>query len=355
MAIQNEEFDDSDLLTFRLPVNYLPGQDIVSKRVLNDQRIIDVIAKSLLCVPDGTYTTALNQLRNGTCCDVLYLPSVAQRKSLPPILIEVQRTVNEAFMRRLIMYSLSISSTYEDSPLPIALIFVVDKVVPKTLFAKFNPVPDMPQVMSFPCVSWAKECYLVSNRPCDSEDLPDDPLYALSLFFSEQRSGLYEHSHPSNSIIKLSYQIAKEGSSETRIYQDDHLSQVETICTINERILQEAKDEVDRVPETRRASRILSRGIQYNAKVKRRLVLEETDSDSSLDPPPPKTKHKPHHSSPSTTTTTLEDEIAFIKELKKNRVGRLSWANILQQGHARGMFKRYSTGDSLRTNFGKHV
>ncbi|CEG81839.1 hypothetical protein RMATCC62417_15990 [Rhizopus microsporus] len=305
---------------------------------------------SLLQVKIDTYTNAATEWRNGTRCDVLYLPEIALRNSLPPILIEVQRNVNEVFMRRLMMYSLNVVTTHARSPLPIVLIFCIDKVTPQALQAKFTSLPDMPWMKSFPCDLWAKNCYLVSNQPFIESDATLNPLHALSLFLAEQQPALFQHSQSEDKTINLLYKIAKDVAAEDNLYESSFTTQVDTICSTNHSILTKAKKALEHLPDSRRACRILDRGLTYNLKVKRKLVLMESDSGSSLDYP----DNLPV-SSVCDSPSTREKEEAFIKRFKKNHVGRINWTHCLEQGHSEGLFKRYSTGDSLRTNFGKRI
>jgi hypothetical protein len=56
--------------------------------------------------------------------------------------IEVQRNVNEVFMRRLMAYFLNVIPTHVCLPLPIILIFCIDEVTPQQqpdLFQHFQP------------------------------------------------------------------------------------------------------------------------------------------------------------------------------------------------------------------------
>jgi hypothetical protein len=95
---------DNELLTFKLPSTFLPGQDILSKRILKNQKVIDLIVNSLLNIPAGTYGVASIERLNNTRSDTLYEPRLDIRRSLPPVLIEVQAVVDEKFMMRLIFY-----------------------------------------------------------------------------------------------------------------------------------------------------------------------------------------------------------------------------------------------------------
>ncbi|KAI8646267.1 hypothetical protein BD408DRAFT_6898 [Parasitella parasitica] len=101
---QNENELHSDLLIFKLQKDQLPRKDRISEMILKSTNVVDLIASDLLGVAKGTYTTVSPEWQNGPCSDVLYIPHLGIQKSLPPILIEAQLIVNEAFMQRLFQY-----------------------------------------------------------------------------------------------------------------------------------------------------------------------------------------------------------------------------------------------------------
>ncbi|KAG0173468.1 hypothetical protein DFQ28_008950 [Apophysomyces sp. BC1034] len=86
-TVENDlETAENDLLTFDLPLNYLPGMDLPSKRVLKTQTTIDITTWSLLDISNGTYCSAGTEWKNGMRCDVLYTPRLSIQALLLPIL-----------------------------------------------------------------------------------------------------------------------------------------------------------------------------------------------------------------------------------------------------------------------------
>ncbi|KAI9487365.1 MAG: hypothetical protein EXX96DRAFT_628144, partial [Benjaminiella poitrasii] len=81
---------DNELLSFKLPSTFLPGQDILSKRILKNRKVINLTVNSLLNIPKGTYGAASIEWLNNTRSDALYEPKLDFQKSLPFVLIEVQ-------------------------------------------------------------------------------------------------------------------------------------------------------------------------------------------------------------------------------------------------------------------------
>ncbi|ORX53177.1 hypothetical protein DM01DRAFT_1273977, partial [Hesseltinella vesiculosa] len=64
-----------------------------------NQDVIDLITKELLGAPKDTYTLADGDW-NTARCDVLYTSNLPS--SFPPVLIEVQNTINDLFLQRLV-------------------------------------------------------------------------------------------------------------------------------------------------------------------------------------------------------------------------------------------------------------
>ncbi|KAI8642624.1 hypothetical protein BD408DRAFT_328591, partial [Parasitella parasitica] len=75
---------------YLFPVEFIPGSVLMSKTVLTDDRIIDIISQSLKHCPQDIYMTAPTKCIDKSACDVLYLPKGALCQDLP-IIIEVQK------------------------------------------------------------------------------------------------------------------------------------------------------------------------------------------------------------------------------------------------------------------------
>ncbi|ORE06063.1 hypothetical protein BCV72DRAFT_305911 [Rhizopus microsporus var. microsporus] len=183
------EINDEEqlLLTFRLPQDRLPGSDLISKFILKENKIVDLITQAILDVPSGTYTAvAPTEWSDGTRSDVVYIPRLSINKSLPPFLIEVQRIVGESFMQRVIHYCIHINRAFDRKP--IVLIFATDSICPNSLLEQFKPSPDKPWLNT--CSAhyfWAKDCFVVTKQTLNvTDETSMEPLLALAQFFIEQ-------------------------------------------------------------------------------------------------------------------------------------------------------------------------
>ncbi|ORE03556.1 hypothetical protein BCV72DRAFT_308107 [Rhizopus microsporus var. microsporus] len=92
------------MVDYLLPEEFATGSDLISKVVLADKRIINIICKSLNNSPQDHYMAAPSEFLDKNACNVLYLPKVALSE-YPPIIIEVQKNVNEKYMSRAARYS----------------------------------------------------------------------------------------------------------------------------------------------------------------------------------------------------------------------------------------------------------
>lgn len=72
-----------DLLLFKIPSDYRPGDDKLSKIVLSNSTIVDQILKSLLHVTPATYTTDNTKWPNGLRSNILYVPRIGISSSPP--------------------------------------------------------------------------------------------------------------------------------------------------------------------------------------------------------------------------------------------------------------------------------
>ncbi|CEP14797.1 hypothetical protein [Parasitella parasitica] len=303
------DIEDNELLTFELPSTFLPGRDILSKRILKNQKVIDLIVNSLLNIPAGTYGVASSEWLNNTRSDTLYEPKLDIQKSLPPVLIE-----------------------------PVVLIFCVDKISPKSLSAQSTQhTNNQPRYLrSFPSPVWAQQCFLVFENNDDVGSYPLETLQAISSFFCQQKATLFDHSYSEDNTIEFLYKIAKEVTVEETQYENNVRHTLDIVLTS--------------VPDIKKAERLIEKGLTYNASVKRQLSDISTDSESDLEFPeklPVGIKRPP-------TTPQLADEIAFVKRFKAN-AGRMNWTQCLTEAHENHLLLRYSTGSSLRANFSTHV
>ncbi|KAI7891628.1 uncharacterized protein EV154DRAFT_507367 [Mucor mucedo] len=338
----------NDVLTFKLHNNQLPGKDQFSKEMLKTQEVMDIVVGGLLNVPKGTYTSAETEWHNSSKSDILYKPRLAAQSSLPPVLVEVQLTVNEPFMQRVVSYAQNAMNTYK--LYPIVLIFCIDRVSPAQLATKFKTSDQKPWMASLETTDfWAKSCYIVSKLTLESDSSTSQltPLQALASFLIEGSPTLHAHSHADNDTIKQLYQIAMT-VSKSQVQSDNDLSNVvDIICFNNEKLLKKAHDALFGVTGTSKAKLAIERALVFNAAAKRKYCQNlNSDSDSSLEPLP-KLKGK----TSEIRGNRKQDDLEFVIGYKRDLIGKMDWKKCLSIGHEKKLCQTYSTGESLRRFF----
>lgn len=78
-----------NLALFTLPSDYRPGSDLMSKILLKDERLMNIVLKNVVGdhASSALYTLCRCEWANKTISDVLYLPTTS---NLPPVLVEIQ-------------------------------------------------------------------------------------------------------------------------------------------------------------------------------------------------------------------------------------------------------------------------
>ncbi|CAO3695361.1 unnamed protein product [Rhizopus stolonifer] len=280
---------------------------------------------------------------NGSRSDILYVPCLGIQSSLPPILIEVQSVVNEAFMERLVRYSQNAKQLCKSYPL--VIVFCIDKLSPMTFSTKFIPVdgkPWMHRILS--CDFWAKSCYLVSKSSlsCEKINTNISSLQALSMFLIEQSPTLYGHSRPEHSTIRTLYRLAMEHTAFETEQRENLTHVVNVICTDNERLWHKVDASLVNIPGTLKVKNIVSHALEFNCSAKRKY-LDVEESDSTLEPLPSFSRKK------TTAEDTGEhDDLEFIISFRKDQTGRMNWVRCLELAHEKDLCKRFSTTESMR-------
>lgn len=327
-------------------MDFLPGTDKASKMILKHQFAIDVIAKTLMNASEGTYSVG-DADWNETRSDVLYTARL-EASQLPPILIEVQNVVNTEFLQRVISYALKVIEIH--GRLPVILIFGIGSSA-KCSLVHFSPATKAtPWMHSMPCNIWAKSCNLISKETTsnlDNEAQPLDPLFALSLFLIEQQPSLYNHSHHNDPTIITLYKIAFSLLDSALNIESNFTSTLTTICSTNERLFQKLQEHVNDSPKARK---IVDKGIEYNAKLKRRYDDEDSSCSEELEYP---ARLSLKLQTTTRSTNMSDSDFQFISKFKDSSKGRMNWAACLTLGHNEKLLEKYTTPGSLKVSYSR--
>jgi hypothetical protein len=344
-----------DLLLFKIPSDYRPGDDKLSKIVLSNSTIVDKILKSLLDVTPGTYTTDNTEWSNGLRSDIFYVSRIGISSSLPPILIEVQKRVDQTFMARLITYSINVFMRYKFYP--IVLIFCVDTVSQAVMhtFEQSNTKANMFETI---CYNWAKNCYLISNRIIDpalsnESSANMDPIVAIQYFFgSQQRNIMALDLYDDVTIIEL-YTIAKNETEKHAGASESQLNTLVTICSTSENQFKKIRNLLkDELPANNKVLKYVNQGVDYHSKLKRKyeeIVFEDKDETTTPMEEPAEIKVIESVVQDSLT----DEEITFIENFISKKNGKMSWKICWETGSRVGYFNRYGNGESLRVTYSR--
>lgn len=199
------------LLLFKIPSDYCSSDDKLSKIVLSNSTVVDQIMKSLLDVAPGTYINDNTEWSSSMRNNALYVPRLSISSSFPPVLIEVQKQVDQNFMARLITYFVNIFMRYKCYLF--ILVFCIDKVC-QAVIDTFEQSKTKVNMFVTICYRWAKNCYLISNKvinPTSNSKISNhmDPITTMQCFFgSQQRNIMVLDFHDDPMVTEL-YTITK--------------------------------------------------------------------------------------------------------------------------------------------------
>ncbi|KAL0096864.1 hypothetical protein J3Q64DRAFT_1827953 [Phycomyces blakesleeanus] len=202
--------DCSEDFLFSLPLKYIPGTDLMSKLILNNDEVIKIIVSTLFGVDAcRKYSTRPKEWPNFKRSDVLYCPfNRKEFKNHPPILIEVQYYTGMNFFRRLMKYSLSVCKYY--STLPIVLTIVTNNIS-QALADQAYECPEFPYAKNLPCTGRTKACFMINKQTITNhlKSKPLEAMVALAHFLIEGKSALINIDRRDDQTIQTLYRIAK--------------------------------------------------------------------------------------------------------------------------------------------------
>ncbi|ORE09807.1 hypothetical protein BCV72DRAFT_189575, partial [Rhizopus microsporus var. microsporus] len=139
--------------------------------------------------------------KNVTRSDMVLEPKTAL-SDLSPLIVEIQHTINKAFIKRAANYCLQTSTRYHSDP--IILIICVEKLNQGT--HKHVKLSKLPGVFSYFSQLWAEHCYIISEESVkDNFSTLLNPLIALGSFFTNRSLSLTDHPFKNDPVIQYLY------------------------------------------------------------------------------------------------------------------------------------------------------
>ncbi|KAI8065515.1 hypothetical protein BC940DRAFT_304297 [Gongronella butleri] len=153
----------------------------ICKKLVEDQAIIDVIAKNMLNVYEGTYSFSKILDEQNTIV-VTYVPKLPFDNALPPIILRLQSQLDQVEMTTAINHSLDVYQQYHQLP---AVLFILPNKLSNPFLDPFDPIQDKPYLFCLPGAAWCCKCFLLSNNVENTSTYQEDELYKLSRLLLE--------------------------------------------------------------------------------------------------------------------------------------------------------------------------
>ncbi|RCH88251.1 hypothetical protein CU098_009168 [Rhizopus stolonifer] len=334
----------------------------MAKTILRDSIVIDMIVTTVVGEnARSLYTPKPTEWANGTKSDIVYTASVTSSE-LPPVLIEVQHTINLDFIDRLLGYSLFAKKEYKAKPI----------VVVFGTYATRNEISSDFEVTSFsfmkqiPCKYWAEKCYILDQNTFmeATKTVPLPPLAAIAYFFSSKKLSLLASEYRDDPTLQTLYAIAKE-QTVTKVAAEQSTSEVLLeVCNQTNLQFKKILNTLEPMPDTllkKRLRAYADDGALYTQTCKYKYTTKRNKEFVESMPPPPELSDlaKSMMNESSSSIDILREEISipktdmeYVKQFKQNE-SRMDWKTCYEAGKSEGFFSSYSSSSSLKTAFYK--
>jgi hypothetical protein len=317
----------------------------MSKIMLKDERLIDIIVKDLVGnhASSELYTLGRCEWTNKTISDVLYLPTTS---AFPPVLVEIQNKVNENFIGRAIKYCISLKEEY--GVLPIMLIFSVKGFANERLKSRFNSTNNS-YLDDVSCDFWAQKCQIISPKSIENHLLqtPLNPLVALEHFFSQQKRSILSMDKKKDPTIQLMYQIAKEKFENECQVEEEKLEVIKDLCFKARRQFQKILTCFEEGESAEKIEKYAKDGENFFFSQEKKFTGKDRDVTPIEDTPDISNLSTPQ----SNDDTATKNDFDYIENYKVNNHGRMKWKACYNEGQEEGFFSTYSSFHTLKSAY----
>ncbi|KAG1277496.1 hypothetical protein G6F66_012278 [Rhizopus arrhizus] len=317
--------EDDDVNNLYLHLELRPGTDITSKLIMNDKTVSIFVGSN---ITNNLYHSASTEWSDGTKSDVLYVPTEVSDDQ-PPILIEIQNSVDQAFMIRLIQYCTRVYERFQ--VLPVVLVFVVVKFSSKEFEKKFLPKVNTPYLLETSCEFWAQEVNFISAKSIENHiKVGMNQLVALAYFTTCQSASLSLLEYAGDSTVRFLYSICK-----ANMKKKEGGELVEIIDQSTEQIRKAIGLDEDPILTAEKCKGFAEQLLETIQAQKRKLVeVYELDTEVS------QRQQKKY---------TTED-FKFIEANSEPNKTR-NWKKIFNEGKAKGLFTGQSPLEKWSSSF----
>lgn len=317
--------------------NSNPGSDLMSKTIIRDPKVINFITESLTGTKDN-YSIGNCEWNDGTRSDMVLEPKSAH-SNLPPLILDIQHTLNIASMKSAVSCCLQASTRYDVEP--IILIICVEKLHQD--INKHVKPSTLPGVFSYFCQPWADNCYIISKESIkDNMTIPLDPMVALGAFFTSSSPSVGNHPFKDDPTIQYLYTLSLFQQQIETVNKDTPLKLIDLQLMEYDRLKMLANSLEQPVFE---------RAIDD---AKSRALTIKRKYEDWFTPPVPASSTTSHVGK---NNDTYKAAMAFVVEFKQKKVEqqkRMDWVACLKEGKDLNILN-YKNPESLRRQFYKYT
>lgn len=194
---------------FKLPLNWKPGTDLISKMLLNDPAIMRIVIHSLVGedISPDSYSVAPTEWADTKGVYTLYVSQNMSNEKLTPVLVVIQEEVDQSTMLEIVERSALVCENFRI--LPTVLVISIKSSSDLKNAGEFEVI-DHPFLMQCESKFWASKCYLFFTDNLVNMNTTNtfaNALFSLCHFISNPNKS-FTLSHPLNTqTISLTCEV----------------------------------------------------------------------------------------------------------------------------------------------------
>ncbi|KAG2211049.1 hypothetical protein INT45_007703, partial [Circinella minor] len=347
--------EKKDLL-FRLTNGHKPGSDLMSRLVLLKSEIINLVVSTVIGNSAvGKYRAVPTDWPNRMKSDVVYEPISCRDRELPPILLEIQHTVDMAFYLRVNEYCLQMIKQKHVPPIVVAI--GINNTVSAVLDMAVKGDEKIPFAIALPCPGWARSFSLINagtiNPHLDTQPLA--PLVAIAHFFIEQKTSLISMTRRDDPTIQKLFFYAKEIFGTDIQKYENVVETFNQSCTQMKQQLSKAQqtlvEDVMDINQRKRTAQVLDDGLLFINEIskKHRLNTHQTVASSSSS-----SKSKQAATTNTDVLPVIERKNlnwTFVNSWRSHFGDEMDWQKLYNVGKDIGLFETYSSAKAVKSSY----
>ncbi|KAI7854958.1 hypothetical protein BDC45DRAFT_535087 [Circinella umbellata] len=336
----------------------------MSKRILENKEVMNIVLAGV--VGDHAKDQYVQQGRewlDGKRTNILYIP-VKPSSDMPPVIVEVQNTVDNSFIRRLQQYCSHVYNQQGDID-PVVLTLCVETV--RTELANDFENSEVASFLKvLPSKYWAKNHFILAPITIQAE-LNDPnkqlhPLVALQYVFQKQACSLQSLEFQHDPTVKFLYSLAKDALDHQVSQHQETVDVLVDVCTETKNQFKRILDALDEDSEGgyKRARAYASAGVLYSETCSQKYKIQSSEDTSMPEPPElpegvkASTGREPIQVLRAIEPEQVKSDMQFIDEFVEDWLkthNRISWAECFSEGKKQGYLQNYRNKDSLKSTY----